>query len=273
MTGRSTGTPGTEHVAVEVLSLLSRKWHPVVVLTLHGRGSMGFNDVLETIPDVSGKVLSETLEDLQNAGLVERTVVNESPLRVEYGLTEAGRDMEPIFDALTEWGEQHLERASPTVLLADGDPRITEMFEQWLTGRYRVVRAHHGEDVRDRLGDEPDVLMLERTLPGADTAALLETVPSECRTVLCLSERPRVDLLELDCDDVLRKPIVRDTALETVETQLARRGASQDRRERAALEAKCSLLETVHSRERLAESSRFREASRRIEALEERLED
>lgn len=273
MTARSTGVPTTEHVAIEVLSLLSRKWHPVVLLTLDGREPIGFNDLLEAIPDLSGKVLSDTLEDLHEAGLVDRTVVSESPLRVEYGLTDAGREMEPVFDALAEWGEKHLETAPPTVLLADGDPRITEMFEQWLDDRYAVDRAHHADGVRDRLGEGADVLLLERTLPGADADALLAAAPSSCRTVLCLGERPTLDLLGLECDDVLRKPIVRDTAIEAIEEQLSRRGEPTERRERAALEAKCSLLETVHSRERLAGNSRFREATRRIEALEARAGD
>jgi len=56
------------------------------------------------IPDISGKVLSETLETLVEADLIERTVISESPLRVEYGLTSAGKEMEPIFAALSEWG-------------------------------------------------------------------------------------------------------------------------------------------------------------------------
>jgi DNA-binding HxlR family transcriptional regulator len=269
MTAGERSPSAVDNVAVEVLDVLSGKWQPVVVLTLLDREPRGFNELLDAIPDVSGKVLSGTLEELGDSGIVDRTVVNESPLRVEYELTEAGRDLATVFDAMAEWGDRHLAAARPSVLLADGDPRITTMFASWIGDRYDVTRAHDGDAVAEHLRDPPDVLLVERGLPDADTERVLEAARSDARTILLLGKRPDIDLLDLPCDDVLRKPVVRDTALETIETQLERAGEPDTERQRAALAARCSLLESILPQDSLEGSLEFFEASTRIEALEE----
>ncbi|MFC4544587.1 winged helix-turn-helix transcriptional regulator [Halosolutus amylolyticus] len=260
MVDQEPGIPNDARIALDVLSLLSKKWHPIVIVTLDRRGPLGFNELLESIPNLSGKVLTETLEALSETDVVDRTVVSESPLRVEYDLTEAGRDMRPIFDALAEWGTRHLEASPPTILIADADRRLTELYGQWLPDRYAVARAHNDCELRSALDDDPDVLLLEKSLPGVDCEAVVEYVAESCRTIVLVGDRPGVDLLELSCDDVLQKPIVRETAIDAIDEQLSRRGEPADDRERAALAARRSLLESVHSRERLEADPRYREA-------------
>ena len=257
-----------QHVALSVFSLLSKKWHPVVVAVLTRHGPMGFNELLEAIPDVSGKVLSGTLEALSDAGLVKRTVVSDSPLRVEYQLTEAGRDMEPIFEALAVWGTRHLESTTPTVLLADADRRITGMYSEWLTDRYTVSRVHDGDELEDSLDDAVDVVIFDEGLPGVDPHGLSEIVGPEHRTIALVGDRPGVDLLELDCDDVLRKPTVRESILEAIDEQLNRQGEPAEKRERAALEARLALLESIYPTERLESDGTYVEARNELGELE-----
>lgn len=88
------------------LDVLDRKWSPVVVAVLLD-GPRGFAAIADAIGGVSGTVLSETLDDLTDAGIVERRTVSERPHRVEYRLTDAGRDLEPAVAALRAWGERH----------------------------------------------------------------------------------------------------------------------------------------------------------------------
>lgn len=269
MTDRGVDVPSATRTALDSLSLLSGKWHPVVVAVLTHHGPLGFNALLEAIPDVSGKVLATTLEALQDASLVERSVVSESPLRVEYELTDAGGDMEPIFRALSAWGERHLGPTAPTVLLADADRRITDMYGQWLTDRYSVVRTHNGEELEGQLDDSIDVVIYDEGLPGVDSRVLLDAVGDDCRTVALVGDRPGLDFLAFTFDDVRRKPIVRETMLEAIETQLRRRGQSQVRRERASLAARRSLFESIHSPERLQANEAYVELCTRLEELDD----
>lgn len=89
--------------------VLSRKWHTVIVHQLLADGPLRFNDLKNRIEDISGKVLSESLDDLVDHGLLERTTLQESPRRVEYGLTQAGRDLQPVIEAMETWGREHLD--------------------------------------------------------------------------------------------------------------------------------------------------------------------
>ncbi|THE64149.1 HoxA-like transcriptional regulator [Salinadaptatus halalkaliphilus] len=272
MTDSETDVPATARTALEALSLLSNKWHPVIVVTLSHHGPLGFNELLEAIPDVSSKVLTDALEALSDAGLVERSVESESPLRVNYELTAAGADMQPVFDALGEWGTRHLETATPTVLLVDRDRRITEMYSDWLAGRYAVRRAHSADAFDAKLDDAVDVVVLDDGFPGATPSDVTSSVGS-CRTVLLVDSRPDLDLLESDCDDVHRKPIVRETALQTIDEQLKRQGESPAVREQRAIAAKLSLLETVANRTRLEESDAYAELRSKLDDAATPLED
>jgi DNA-binding HxlR family transcriptional regulator len=88
------------------MDAIGNKWQPVVVATLSEAGPLRFNDLAAAIPPVTNKTLSASLDDMTETGLVDRDVVAEKPVAVEYSLTERGRALEPVIGALREWGEQ-----------------------------------------------------------------------------------------------------------------------------------------------------------------------
>jgi DNA-binding HxlR family transcriptional regulator len=92
--------------------LIGKKWHPVVVERLLDAGPMGFSDLQRAVGAISSKVLSDTLDDMESKGLVDREVVSDKPFRVRYSLTERGRDLQPIIAAMDEWGNDHLQPAT-----------------------------------------------------------------------------------------------------------------------------------------------------------------
>ena len=269
MSGDGVDVPKSRQLALDAFSLLSGKWQPTVLAVVAHHEPIGFNDLLGRIPDVSGKVLSETLGALDDAGVVRRHVVNESPLRVEYERTEAGREMDAVFDALSGWGRKHLEDAAPTVLIADADRRITAMYGEWVSGRYTVVRVHNAVELANGIEMEPAVIIIDEELSGAGLRGVPHIVESKPRTIALIGDRPTVDLVDVDCDDVLRKPVIRSTLLDAVAVQLERRGEPTARREAAAMAAKLSFLEDAHPDERLAASDVYVDARDRLVALEE----
>lgn len=97
-------------------NLLGKKWHPVVVHRLLDGGPMGFNELQTDVDGVSSKVLSDSLEDLEEKGLVDRDIVNEKPFRVSYSLTDRGKSLQPVIEAMAEWGSEYLSAPA-----ADGD--------------------------------------------------------------------------------------------------------------------------------------------------------
>jgi DNA-binding HxlR family transcriptional regulator len=89
-------------------SLVGKKWHPVIVDRLLQEGPLGFNALKEAVDGISSKVLSDSLDDLEEAGIVTRSIVSEKPFRVEYALTDRGAELAPVIEAMREWGQDHL---------------------------------------------------------------------------------------------------------------------------------------------------------------------
>ena len=91
----------------EAVELLGKRWAGVIVRAMLG-GATRFSDIVRTVPDLSDRLLSERLKELEAAGVVERTVIPATPVRVEYHLTEMGRDLAPVIEAVSAWASRWL---------------------------------------------------------------------------------------------------------------------------------------------------------------------
>lgn len=85
------------------LSLISSRWTVLIIRELL-TGTKRFNELKKSINNISQKVLTSNLRNLEENGLIERTVYAEVPPRVEYSLTETGLSLKPILDAMWDWG-------------------------------------------------------------------------------------------------------------------------------------------------------------------------
>ena len=91
------------------MARFGNKWGLLVILVIGENGNIRFNQLCNLIPDISAKVLSNTLKILETDGLVKRTVFPEVPLRVEYELTSTGKTLLPIIVELTQWAEKNMK--------------------------------------------------------------------------------------------------------------------------------------------------------------------
>jgi len=92
--------------AVYAIDVLGGRWKLVILYKLEKR-TMRFSELKEHIPDISDRMLTLHLQELEKSGLVIRTVYAEIPPRVEYTLSESARRLAPIWQQLEEWGLQH----------------------------------------------------------------------------------------------------------------------------------------------------------------------
>lgn len=92
------------HRAVE---LIGRRWTGAIVRALL-RDVVHFSELARSIPDLSDRMLSERLKELETEGIVARVVVPSTPVRVEYRLTEKGRALGPVLDAIGDWAGEWL---------------------------------------------------------------------------------------------------------------------------------------------------------------------
>ena len=90
------------HHAIEVIG---RRWTGVVLRAML-RGAKRFGDIAADVPNLSDKMLAERLKELEAEGVITRTVVPETPVRVEYELTDKGRALEGVVKALDAWADR-----------------------------------------------------------------------------------------------------------------------------------------------------------------------
>lgn len=95
-------------------TLIGKKWHPVIVHRLLEHGPSGFNELKKNVDGISSKVLSDSLDDLEENELVAREVVSEKPFRVQYSLTGYGESLKPVIYAMRDWGQQYLRAPDDT---------------------------------------------------------------------------------------------------------------------------------------------------------------
>jgi DNA-binding HxlR family transcriptional regulator len=98
----SRSSPRCEPVPAEVrqtADLLERRWQLSVIYAALA-GALRFNDFADAVAGISPRMLSERLRDLEAAGLIEREVIPSSPPKVEYRLTDRGRQLGPIIEAM-----------------------------------------------------------------------------------------------------------------------------------------------------------------------------
>ena len=92
-----------------VVARFGNKWALLVILVLSESEPIRYNELGRKIPDISSRVLSNTLRILEADGLIDRRFYQEVPPRVEYSLTDTGRSLVPIIIKLTEWAQNNMK--------------------------------------------------------------------------------------------------------------------------------------------------------------------
>lgn len=113
----------------------------------------------------------------------------------------------------------------PTVLVVDDERGLADLYTIWLEDDYDVRTAYDGTDALDALDDAVDVVLLDRQMPdisGDEVLSELRSRGIECRVAMVTAVEPELDIIDLGFDDYLRKPVDRETLLETVERLLRR---------------------------------------------------
>jgi DNA-binding HxlR family transcriptional regulator len=86
-------------------SLLGKRWTGLIVHVLL-RGPLRFKELTEIIPHISQKMLTERLKELEEEGIVIRRVYPEMPVRIEYELTEKGKELQKVMNEVQKWAEK-----------------------------------------------------------------------------------------------------------------------------------------------------------------------
>lgn len=99
----------------DALDIIVGKWKPVILLNLMKHGTMRFSALKRSIPEITQKMLTKHLRELEKEDIIDRVVYPQVPPKVEYSITEYGRSLEDILTAMHEWGTKHSRRNTKNI--------------------------------------------------------------------------------------------------------------------------------------------------------------
>ncbi|MFC5702679.1 winged helix-turn-helix transcriptional regulator [Cohnella faecalis] len=106
------------------LEILVGKWKPIILFHLFGNGTMRFSELQKAMPDITKKMLTSQLRELEYHDIVHRKIYLQIPPKVEYSITEYGKRMTPLLQSMNDWGIAHVEHLNELY----GEDRSVEPF-------------------------------------------------------------------------------------------------------------------------------------------------
>ncbi len=158
---------------------------------------------------------------------------------------------------MAESGERSGERT--TVLVADDEPKVADLYAQYLDSEFDVRTAYSGSEALE-LADGVDVVLLDRQMPdksGDDVLNELRDSGNNCQVVMVTALEPTMDVVDMPFDDYVVKPAQKDDLIAVVEAQVVRATYDTRFREYLRLKSKIDVLREEMDSEELVESDRF----------------
>ncbi|MFB6083027.1 MAG: response regulator [Halorientalis sp.] len=166
-----------------------------------------------------------------------------------------------------------------TVLIAEDEQHLADLYTDYLAEDYDVVTAYGGEAAVEILHDEAhdvDVALLDRRMPdlsGDKVLADINESGNDCRVAMVTAVDPGFDIIDMGCDDYLVKPVSRDDLLDVVERLLKLSEYSEKHQQLTSKKLKRNVLEVEKSPAELERSERFERLSSEIAGLEAELDE
>jgi len=255
---------GRAKVLRDSIELISKKWHPQILYKLD-EDFVRFSELESDLDGISSKVLSSSLSDLSQKDLVIRSDRG-------YKLTSKGLEMKSALDSMADWGQKFSELSEVEVLVVEDENLQREMYERWLE-HYQVKAASNLEKAYNLVTSDTDIVILDRVVDGSKSDEVAEDLKEEyegIEIVMITGVDPSLDILGLDVDYYLIKPVKEEQLLETVDEALEKADKSEDKKELLSLASKKAVLDRKLA---IGGNERYSELEQKIDSLSSQLED
>jgi DNA-binding response OmpR family regulator len=167
------------------------------------------------------------------------------------------------------------EGSGPVVLVVEDERDLADIYSGWLDDRYDVRTAYSGRDGLNAFDEDVDVALLDRRIPNMSGDRVLERIRASDVTVgvsVITAVEPDFDIVDMEFDDYLVKPVFKDDLVETVERLRDVVSYDRDVRRYYSLVSKRAMLEVHKSRKELAASDTYEALTDEILACRDQLD-
>ncbi|MCG1002492.1 MULTISPECIES: response regulator transcription factor [Halobacterium] len=163
-----------------------------------------------------------------------------------------------------------------TVLVVDDETQFAESVGHWIDQHWNAVVANDGEEALEKFGPHVDAVLLDRRMPelsGDETLQRIRDHEGSARVAMLTALEPDLDVVELDYDMYLEKPVDREEVVAATEELLERANYTRELRALYALSSKVAELETRYDDDELADDERFQRLQAELERVREQAAD
>lgn len=165
-------------------------------------------------------------------------------------------------------------RKNATVLVVDDDEAYVEAYANWLQDEYNVIVANGGGKALTQLDDSVDVVLLDRRMPELDGDQVLKEIRKrqlDCRVALVTAVEPELNIVEMDFDEYLTKPVSQHDLKQLIEQLIIRERFSEAVQHGFQLASKKSTLEANYNSEDLKSSDQYKTLLDELSEVEEEI--
>ncbi|QLG47637.1 response regulator [Natrinema halophilum] len=165
---------------------------------------------------------------------------------------------------------------TPSVLIVEDEPDLANLYAAWLKGECAVETVYDGNEALDAIGEEIDVVLLDRRMPGLSGDTVLDTIRKrslDCRVAMVTAVEPDFDIIQMGFDDYLVKPVSKTELITIIEQLTLRSTYDEQLQEFFALASKKALLDDQKTEAERQSSQEYAELKDRMAVLRVQVND
>lgn len=190
--------------AALAVETIEGKWSVQAIISVLNRDGASFSDIKSDLSGISNKVLSDTLRDLQQAGILRKD-------DKKYVLTVKGRKVVPALELLESWAERHLDRGLQRIMVVEEDEDRAEMYSRWLEEDYEIILAHSRSEAVKKLDSSIDLVLLNFNIHESSVESLAQNIVSLCAAeVIGVSRETDIKDPGFEVVELLSQPLQKD---------------------------------------------------------------
>ena len=163
-----------------------------------------------------------------------------------------------------------------TVLVVDDEEEVADVYALRLRKEYETRTAYGGEEALEKIDDEVDIVLLDRRMPdiaGDDVLTEIRAEGFDCKVIMLTAVDPGMDILEMDFDDYLCKPVEKSDLVSAIDQQLQVQRYDERLSEYLEVTSKLALLEAELSPQEIEDSDELQELSGRAQNLKAEMDE
>ncbi|MFB6284240.1 MAG: response regulator [Halobacteria archaeon] len=164
----------------------------------------------------------------------------------------------------------------PKILIVDDDKDVATMYDTLLAQEYETVVSYGGEECLGEIDETVDIVLLDRRMPGMSGDEVLDEIRNERdispKVILLTAVNPDYDIIELDFDNYITKPVDKKSLTEAIDKAVEMRSNTEKENKLAVLSEKKDALESTKTETDLKQNDKYQKLKREVEKLRHELE-